>query len=839
MLNKYISLVLILIFSLSVYAQETKKDVNTLTREEVLQMDIEELSAYDLEEIMKLMDIVGASTIEELYELLLNKDVTSASKSEESLFDSPLSTTVLSHDEILASGATCFEEALRMVPGVIVREKTNGNFDVHIRGNDNIPGKNMMLYSENSQTLVMINGRPVFNYSHGGTLWESLPVSFEDVDRIEVVRGPSSALYGPNAVSGVINIITVDITNETPLVSGNLQAGSMNSYIGDVAFRKQVNNILAFGITANYETRDRETDKIYVYNGLNSDGSNKYLLNGESVGNGYYSMEQLRNLYAVDNGNSYKVFPEVGETGTNDDGEIITIYGPDDIFLHPENSKERYAINGYLELTPNTTSSISINGGYQNSDILTSTMGDMPTPYSGKISKTGYIDLRAQIKDFTLQANYNGGDIDYMTGNEGFELDLRQYNALAEYNLKLDKLDIRPGINYQHISYDDSPYILSTGRGYLNGRKDIEIMAGSLRFDYKPTEKLRFIAALRTEKYNHPDDLYTSWQFIGSYKLNDNHLFRLVYSRANQSPFLVNAHSNYTWNIVNRSFPKVMQFDGDKNYDLMTTDMFELGYRVRPAKNILIDFEAYYNKSENFGALMPAQTSLAVFNPLAVIGGLATPDVNGIVNMQYMNMDLVSKQKGISISADWIISEKLILNGHISVQQTKLDNYNQVSRDDVVTYQAGSMMYDPDLETKIGSALTEFGAGVLGGTIDPTQVDYVIASTTDAVPDNYKNNYEHKATPSYYGGLSITYRPCKKIEILPNAYFYGDQTFENQYGNVDIDSKIIFNTKVSYKATENLAFHITGKNLLNQDSNEFAYMDKMPIMIFAGVNFKF
>ncbi len=839
MLKKYISLALLLILTFSVYAQETKKDVNTLSREEVLQMDIEELSAYDLEEIMKLMDIVGASTIEELYELLLNKDVTSASKSEESLFDSPLSTTVLSHDEIISSGATCFEEALRMVPGVIVREKTNGNFDVHIRGNDNLPSKNMMLYSENSQTLVMINGRPVFNYSHGGTLWESLPVSFEDVDRIEVVRGPSSALYGPNAVSGVINIITVEIDDETPLVSGNVQAGSMNSYIGDIAFRKQLNDILAFGVTANYETRDRETDKIYVYNGLNSDETEKYVLNGKSVGNGYYSLDEIKNLYAVDNGNTYKVFPEVGETGTNEDGELITIYGPDDIFLHPENSKERYALNGYVKLTPNSSTSININGGYQQSDVLTSTMGDMPTPYSGKVSKTGYIDVRANVKEFSFQANYNGGDIDFMTGNEGFELDLRQLNTTAEYNLKLDKIAIRPGLNYQHISYDDSPYISSMGRGYLNGKKDIEIMAGSLRLDYKPTDKLRLIAALRTEKYNHPNDIYTSWQFVGSYKLNDNHLLRLVYSRANQSSFLVNAHSNYTWNLVNRSFPKVMQFDGNKEYDLLTTDMFEFGYRVRPAKNILIDFEAFYNKSENFGALMPYQTSLAVFNPLEVVSGLATPDVNGIVNMQYMNSDLVSKQKGVSISADWIVSEKLIMNGHISLQQTKLDNYNQVSRDDIVSYQAGIMMYNPDLETEIESALTEFGTGVMTGTIDPTEVDYVITSSTNVVPDNYKDDYEHKSTPSYFGGISLTYRPIDKLEILPNAYFYGDQTFENQYGNIDIDSKIIFNTRVSYKATDKLTFHITGKNLLNQDSNEFAYMDKIPTMFFGGVNFKF
>ncbi|MCW3808044.1 TonB-dependent receptor plug domain-containing protein [Plebeiibacterium marinum] len=844
MLKQYIALALMLVFSFSLYAQETKKDVNKLSRDEVLEMTIEDLSNYDLEEIMKIMDIVGASTIEELYELLLNKDVTSASKSEESLFDSPLSTTVLSHDQILASGATCFEEALRMVPGVIVREKTNGNFDVHIRGNDNLPAKNMMLYSENSQTLVMINSRPVFNYSHGGTLWESLPVSFEDVDRIEVVRGPSSALYGPNAVSGVINIITADITKETPLVSGNVKAGNLNSYIGDIAFRKQINDKFGFGVTANYETRDRENDKIYVYNGLTQNTTTgeyepKYRLDSQPTANGYYSMDEIRRLYVVDGENTYKVFPEKGETGTFDNGEIITIYGPDDIFLHPENAKERYAVNGYVELSPNKSTNINITGGYQHSDVLTSTMGDMPTPYSGKISKTGYIDLRASIKDFSFQANYNGGDIDFMTGNEGFELDLHQYNATAEYNLKLNKIAIRPGLNYQHISYDDSPYILSEGRGYLNGQKDIEIMAGSLRLDYKPTDNLRLIAALRTEKYNHPDDFYTSWQFVGSYKLNDNHIFRAVYSRANQSSFLVNAHSNYTWNLINRSFPKIMQFNGNKEYDLLTTDMFELGYRIRPAKNILVDLEAFYNTSNNFGALMPSNTSLAVFNPFDVINGVALPDVNAHVTMEYQNTDLKSKQKGLSMSIDWVISEKLIANAHFTYQQTKLDNYNKVSRDEVIAHQAGTLMYDPDLENKISIAMNNYGAGVLGGTIDPTQVEYVIATTTSNYPTNIKNDYEHKSTPSYFGGFSLTYRPIEKLEILPNAYFYGDQTFENQYGAIDIDSKFIFNTTVNYKATDKLTLSLSGKNLLGNDSQEFAYMDNIPTMVYIGASFKF
>ncbi|MGC3978729.1 MAG: Plug domain-containing protein [Paludibacteraceae bacterium] len=89
-----------------------------------------------------------------------------------------------------------------MVPGLIVREKTNGNYDVHIRGNDNMPPKGMFIYSENSISLVMIDGRPVYNYSFGGTFWEALPVDLVDVERIEIIRGPSSALYGPNADFG-------------------------------------------------------------------------------------------------------------------------------------------------------------------------------------------------------------------------------------------------------------------------------------------------------------------------------------------------------------------------------------------------------------------------------------------------------------------------------------------------------------------------------------------------------------------------------------------------------------------------------------------------------------
>ena len=831
-IKKYFTLLLMLC-TLSVLAQENKKDINQLSKEQVLEMTIEELSLYDLEELTKIMDLVGASSLDELYELLLNKDVTSASKSAESVFDSPLSTTVLSHDQLIASGATCFEEALRMVPGVIVREKTNGNFDVHIRGNDNLPAKNMLLYSENSQTLVMINGRPVFNYSHGGTLWESLPVSFGDVDRIEVVRGPASALYGPNAVTGVINIITQNITDDSPLISGNFQGGSLSTYIGDMAFRKKLSEKFGIGISGNYETRKRERDEIYVYNGYTSDGSGKYILDEDLSktpideylqGDGYYTKDELNrlNLYDSSTGASYTLISEPG---------VYDKHGIDDLYDDPALSKERYAVNGYTEFTPNDDINISVNGGYQYSNVLTTPMGDMPVAMNYKESKTGYVDLRANIKDFTFQANYNGGDIDYMCGNEGFELDLRQYTVLAEYDLKLNNLNIRPGLNYQSMSYDDTPYITEMGRGYLNGKKTLDIMAGSIRLDYKPTDKLRLIAALRGEKYTYPDDIYASWQFVGSYKLNDNNMFRVVYSRANQSPFLVNLHSNFTWNIMNRTYPRVMQFSGNKDYDLLTNDMIEIGYRVRPSKSILIDIEAFCNKTKNYGALMPSYSSAIFYNPDQVMADLMDDgSINTVqpvvvpdsINIMHKNFDTESTQLGISANIDWVISEKLVANGHFTLQKTMLDSYLPYSRDEAIEYQVSTATENAIMAYASGQTIINSGD--------------IIAS--DAFPANLEDDYEHKSTPSYFGGFSLTYRPTERLEIIPQGYFYGRQSFENQYGTIDIDSKFLLNTKVTYKATDKLSVFANARNILNNQSAEFAYMDENPTLFLLGLNFR-
>ena len=255
-----LTLIVLCIGTTIVFSQEKSPiNISTISRDEVLKLTIDDLSSLSIEDLMKAIEIAGVSSADELY-ALLNKNLSSASKKTESQLESPLSTTVISQQELISSGATCIEEALRMVPGVIVRQKTNGNYDVHLRGNENLPTNNMLIYSENTKTLVMVNGRPVFNYAFGGIMWETLPVNFDEIDRIEVVRGPASALYGSNAVTGAINIITKSSKNITETVTGNFSGGT-RMMSGNVGVNKTINSKMSVGVNGNIEKRTRDDEK--------------------------------------------------------------------------------------------------------------------------------------------------------------------------------------------------------------------------------------------------------------------------------------------------------------------------------------------------------------------------------------------------------------------------------------------------------------------------------------------------------------------------------------------------------------------------------------------------
>jgi iron complex outermembrane receptor protein len=139
------------------------------------------------------------SLAEASLEELLDIQVTSVSKKEQSLAKTGAAVFVINQEDIRRSGATSIPELLRMAPGLDVAQIDSNQWAVSIRGFN-------ALYS--NKVLVLIDGRTLYVDSFSGVFWDQVDVPLEDIDRIEIIRGPGGTVWGANAVNGVINIIT-------------------------------------------------------------------------------------------------------------------------------------------------------------------------------------------------------------------------------------------------------------------------------------------------------------------------------------------------------------------------------------------------------------------------------------------------------------------------------------------------------------------------------------------------------------------------------------------------------------------------------------------------------
>jgi iron complex outermembrane receptor protein len=146
---------------------------------------------------------------------------TSATGSPQKATDAPANMEIINADQIRRSGATNIPDILRFVSGLDVRHYSNGQSDVSVRGY-NQPAS--------PRLLVLVNGRQVYSDDFGYTSWDSIPVQLDEIRQIEVIKGPNSALFGFNAVGGVINIITYDPLNDS--VNSVTARGGSDAYVG-------------------------------------------------------------------------------------------------------------------------------------------------------------------------------------------------------------------------------------------------------------------------------------------------------------------------------------------------------------------------------------------------------------------------------------------------------------------------------------------------------------------------------------------------------------------------------------------------------------------------------
>ena len=173
--------------------------------------------------------------------------VVAASRRAQSTLEAPNATTIITGDEIRASGLTTLPDILRRVPGAEVMTMGASSANVSFRGfNQRVANK----------VIVLIDGRTEYQDFLGVTLWATLPIGLEEIERIEVIRGPGSALYGANAMLGVINIIT-RAPGTGARAEANAMAGSSNFAGGSVV--ASGGDVVKYRASAGYQQADKFT----------------------------------------------------------------------------------------------------------------------------------------------------------------------------------------------------------------------------------------------------------------------------------------------------------------------------------------------------------------------------------------------------------------------------------------------------------------------------------------------------------------------------------------------------------------------------------------------------
>lgn len=574
---KYVFPIVLLLTALAVQAQEQQET----------QQDLEELS---LEE-------------------LLNVPIKSASKKDETLFDAPLSSYTITKADIDRAGSTSIMEALRLAPGLIVREQTNGVYDIHIRGFDNILRTAGDYSKGNLITLVMIDNRPVFNHNLGGTFWEALPVDLNDVERIEIVRGPSAPLFGPNAVSGVINIITKRAEENKTLVSANAMAGTPSTTIANVSVGKNYGkwNFMASG---NFQNRDRFSSDFYE----NSTGQ---FVKGSSLTSGF---------------NTY--------------------------YPNPNRAMNKWGLNGSVGYKASEKVSFDFSIGTQSSQVMKNFVGGNNTKFTTSETQSTYANLAVKASNLSIRASYTIGNDNLNVGNLPNQYAYKVANTDAEYAIKIgEKVTVTPGVSYQSVNFNDNDYRQdgsNANGGYLNGKASINTLAGFVRTDINLTQKWRVLAAVRADRFSAPDKTYAAYEFASTYKLNDNNIVRVAVTRSNSGSFI-----GYNYLNVVQPTP-VPGIDGTQkgntNMKLFTINMVEVGYRVKANNKLQFDIDLFHQKAENF---------------TAVLGDEFNGTINSVTGYRFYNVPTTATQNGATLGINFVPSEKVQFKPFVTVQSTK------------------------------------------------------------------------------------------------------------------------------------------------------------------------
>jgi outer membrane receptor protein involved in Fe transport len=186
-------------------------------------------------------DLTVESLFEMSFEELLSLKVSVASTKPEAISNTPAIVSTYRMDELMRQGVRSLEQAISVIPGIVVDEGTFGNATIMIRGITETFG---------SKVLFLLDGVPYWSPSHNSIPTLSIPI--EAIEKIEVIRGPGAVIYGTNAISGVINVIT----RINPGGKGAITFGSDNHLNMGGSFAKKLDNGARVAFSFEHQQQD-------------------------------------------------------------------------------------------------------------------------------------------------------------------------------------------------------------------------------------------------------------------------------------------------------------------------------------------------------------------------------------------------------------------------------------------------------------------------------------------------------------------------------------------------------------------------------------------------------
>lgn len=473
---------------------------------------------------------------------LSNIEITSVSRQSERILDAPAAITVITNEDIRRSGATSIPEALRLADNLSVAQKNAHDWAISARGFNTELGNKL---------LVMIDGRTVYSPLYSGVLWDRQDYLLADVERIEVISGPGSTLWGANAVNGVINIITkkssdTQGTYVEALVGNELRDGTAVRYGG------KIGDNTTYRVYGKFTERDSQSTK------SNNDANDAW-----HMGQGGFRIDSQAN-----NQDSFTFQGDIYGSREN-----VTTGGAGD--------ETGGNILGRWTRRFSADSDMSLQMYYDRTNLeVPQAVSTFPTIF-GPVTAAPAGTFRDVL--------------------DTYDIDFQHRFTLNDRN----KIVWGLGYRFTHDDVDASP-----GLNFVPNNLDHRLYSGFLQDEIKLNEKL---ALTLGSKLEHND--YTGWEVEPSarlqWKLSQNQLIWSAISRAVRMPSRIDRDVRFTSPLLAPVLQNLLI--GSSSFDSETVVAYELGYRAQINPKITTSVTAFYNEYDNIRSLGFAPPSTSSF----------------------------------------------------------------------------------------------------------------------------------------------------------------------------------------------------------------------------------